>query len=150
MPAAKRKQIKASAVQNIVDTSTSKITDTVSLAESTLGNHAKLSVKTLGVIRRLKKKKQTLQKRKTKAAQKHKTNPSAEGKKLIAATDKELKTVTREIDKNVRARKTVTEELSALRGAVRRLKAHASAIAKVEKELNKPPRKRRRRATKES
>lgn len=95
-------------------------------------------------VARLTKKQATLVKRKKLAAARVKKEASADNKKALRDVTKELDDVKKELGKVKTPKDANNAELSHLRASLKRATAYRKAIAAVDKGLNKPKKKSRR------
>ena len=139
---------KSASVQKNIETSLEKLAAAVSDGEKAVAARSKISKKLNTESRRLTKRAATLVKRKKTAAAKAKAAPSVETRKALRVATVDL-AVTRKGQAVLRAAKGVNSpELAALKAAQRQANAYAKAIAGADKVLNKPKKKRRKRAAK--
>lgn len=94
-------------------------------------------------VKRLSKKHATLNKRKTTASGRLKKAPSPETRAALRSVVQDLTKTKKELVKAKAAKAANAEELNPLKTAYRRAHAYAAAIQKVDKQLDKPTKKRR-------
>jgi len=146
MVARKKTLISSTQFVNTIDTSVERLDEVLNKGEVAVAKRSKNSIQQLALIRRLKKKKQTLQNRKTRATAKQKKSPSAENAKLIRISGREIESIKKQLTRATALRQANLAELSVLRANLRRASAYVKAINSAEKKLNKPKRRRRRSA----
>lgn len=146
MAVRKKSMLGSAQFVNTIDTSVERLNEVLNKGQVTAAKRAKNSLQQLALIRRLKKKKQTLLNRKTRASAKQKKAPSAEITKLIRSSAREIASIKKQLTKATALRQANLAELSLLRVNLRRASAYVKAINSAEKRLNKPKRRRRKAA----
>lgn len=146
MAVRKKSMLGSAQFVNTIDTSVERLNEVLNKGQVTAAKRAKNSLQQLALIRRLKKKKQTLHNRKTRASAKQKKAPSAEITKLIRSSAREIASIKKQLTKATALRQANLAELSLLRVNLRRASAYVKAINSAEKRLNKPKRRRRKAA----
>ena len=137
--------IKAAALDKTIDASTGALTKACGSANSAVTGKAAEAKKLTVEVKRHTKKKATLTKRNKTAAAKAKKDASAANKKAAVSVAKELKAIKSALDKARANKAVVAAELASLKAASKRLTGYTKAIAAVDKVLNKPVKKKKRR-----
>lgn len=141
---------KSASVQKNITGSLDKLAAAVVDGDKAVAARSKISKKLNTESRRLSKKTAALLKRKKTATAKAKAAPSVETRKNQRVATVEL-AVARKAGAVLRAAKAVNSpEFAALKVAQRQANAYAKAIAGADKVLNKPKKKRRKRAAKKA
>ena len=146
MAAKKKPIIRSTQFINTIDTSVESLNEALNKGEVAVTRRSKDSLKQLALIRRLKKKKQTLLNRKTRATAIQKKAPSAEIAKQIRDSGREIESIKKQLTKATALRQANLAELSVIRANLRRASAYVRAINSAENQLNKPKKRRRRTA----
>lgn len=92
--------------------------------------------------KRVTKKRAVLSRKKKAAANRLKKTPNAENRKAVNAISKELTTVNKAGAKARAAKSANAEELKSVKTSLKQASAYLSMIAKADKQLNKPKKKR--------
>ena len=146
MAVRKKTLIRSTQFVNTIDISVERLNEVLNSGEVAVAKRSKDSIQQLALIRRLKKKKQTLQNRKNRATANQKKTPSADNAKQIRVSGREIASIKKQLTKATALRQANLAELSVLRVNLRRASAYVKAINAAEKQLNKPKRRRRRTA----
>ncbi len=146
MAVRKKTLIRSTQFVNTIDISVERLNEVLNSGEVAVAKRSKDSIQQLALIRRLKKKKQTLQNRKNRATANQKKTPSADNAKQIRVSGREIVSIKKQLTKATALRQANLAELSVLRVNLRRASAYVKAINAAEKQLNKPKRRRRRTA----
>lgn len=103
--------------------------------------------KLLAENKRFTKKRATLSKKKKTAANRLKKTPNAENRKALNAIVKELAAVKKAGDKARAAKSANAEELKAVKASLKQASVYLASITKADKQLNKPRKKRAKKAS---
>ena len=137
MAVRKKTLIRSTQFVNTIDISVEHLNEALNKGEFAVAKRSKDSLQQLALIRRLKKKKQTLLNRKSRATTKQKKAPSAEIAKQILASRREIESIKKQLTKATTLRQANLAELSVLRANLRRASAYVRAINSAEKQLHK-------------
>lgn len=144
MAAKKKKIAKSAAVEKNLATAMDKLATACTEGDAAVASRAKDSKKLLSQVRRLSKRKATLQRKKQTAKRKVDKDPSADTRRNLREVTKDLAATTKELAKARAAKAANALELSALKAAHKRANAYQKAISKIDKQLSKPRKTRRR------
>ena len=149
---AKAKRIvKASSLANVIQTATENLSTAVKDGEAAANALSKDRKKLVAESKRCSKKRATLTKKKKTAASRLKNTPNAENRKALSSVTKELAVVKKAGDKARAASSANNEELQAVKASLKQASVYMQVIAKADKVLSKPKKKRRKkRAAKKS
>ncbi|VAX13306.1 hypothetical protein MNBD_GAMMA24-2775 [hydrothermal vent metagenome] len=139
-----KKTISSTAATKAVDTAKASLEEVATTSSSAILTLGKESKKLTIAARRLSKKRAVLMRKKKTAANKLKTDPNAANRKNVKLIENELAAVKKEATKVAGQKATLTPEMSALRAISRQTSAYTRALGQVDKVLNKPKKKRRR------
>ena len=148
MATQKRPIAKSAAVEKNITVALEKLGAASTDGDKAVAARSKISKQLNTESRRLNKKRGVLLRRGKVAAAKAKATPNAEARKALRETASELAAVRKALAKNKAAKAVNTPELAALKAAQRQATAYGKAIAQADKVLNKPKKKRRKRARK--
>lgn len=139
--------IKAAALDKTINASTDSLNKACSNAIAAVTKTSAVAKKLTAEVKRNTKKKAILTKRSKTAAAKLKKATNAINKKAVATVAKEIKSTNSALNKARASKAVVSTELAGLKAASKRLTAYTKAIAAVDKVLNKPTKKKRKRKT---
>ena len=135
---------KSAAVNSKIATALGALGAACTDSDAAVAVRTKTNKKLTADLKKLNRKRRVLAKRKLAAAAKAKKAPGVDTRKALRLVDKEL-VATRKALVKARADKAGNSaELAAMKAAQRQSNAYAKAIAKVDKVLNKPAKKRRK------
>jgi len=137
---------KSSAVTKRLETSMDNLDAAYADSEKAVTVRSRDAKKLTNAVKRLSKKKTTLSKRKRTAAARVKKSPGADTRGALRTVVKDLTSTTKELTKMKSAKEANAAELAPLKAALRRASSYSKAIAKIDRVLNKPKKKRRKRA----
>ena len=141
---------KSASVEKNIATSLEKLAAACRDGDKAVAARSKISKKLNAESRRLNKKRAALLKRKKTAATKAKATASAETRKALRVAVVELAAIRKALAVLRAAKAVNTPELAALKVAQRQANAYEKAIAQADKVLNKPKKKRRKRAARKA
>ena len=139
---------KSSAVNNNIEVALERLTTAFNDSANAVSVKGTENTKLATQIKRLSKKRTTLMKRKKTATTKAKKAPGVDTRKALSMVVKELTSTSNQLAKLRTQKTTVAEELTALKAGQKKATAYLTAIEKVDKVLNKPKKKVRRRKKK--
>ena len=142
MPKAKP-VIKAAALDKKIATATQSLTAACDDANKAVAKRTAEQKKLIAEIKRHLKKARTLTRKSKTASNKLKKDPSAANRKALADITKEITATRKAKLKAQTTKKSLQEELAALKASAKRLNTYTKAIAASDKVLNKPARKKR-------
>lgn len=145
---AKKSVAKSASVEKVIGNAMTALAAANSDGEKAVATLSKIAKKLTTEGKRLSKKRATLTKRKKATTTKVKKDGSADAKKLLKATIKELNAVKKDAAKSLAAKTANNAELKGLKVSAKRTKAYLAVIAKADKVLNKPKKKRRKKRAK--
>lgn len=143
--ARKKSILKSTVLNKRVDTAVTSLVGAAAECNQAVDVLGKDVKKLTAEAKRLGKKRAVLAKRKKAAAKKVKSSPGADTRKALNAVVKELAVVSKQAPKARAAKATAAAELSGLKSAAKRLNAYVKNMDKVDKDLSKPAKKRRKR-----
>ena len=148
MATKKRPIAKSASVEKNIDVALERLDAACTEGDKAVAARSKIAKKLNAESRRLNKKRATLVKRSKVAAVKAKADPSAATRKALREAVTELAATRKALAKTRAAKAVNTPELAALKVAQRQANAYGKAIAQADKVLNKPKKKRKKRAKK--
>jgi hypothetical protein len=143
--ARKKSILKSTVLNKRVDTAVTSLAGAAAECNQAVDVLGKDVKKLTAEAKRLGKKRAVLAKRKKAATKKVKSSPGADTRKALNAVVKELAVVSKQAPKARAAKATAAAELSGLKSAAKRLNAYVKNMDKVNKDLSKPAKKRRKR-----
>ena len=147
--ATKEKTIaKSASVEKNIATALEKLNAACTDGDRAVAARSKIAKKLNAESRRLNKRRGTLVRRSKAAAAKAKAAPSAATLKSLREAVTELAATRKALVKTRAAKAVNSPELKALKAAQRQANAYGKAIVQADKVLNKPAKKRRKRARK--
>jgi len=144
MPKKSKKVVKSASLVKTIDNALAALDAANVNGAAAVAELSKTAKKLTAEGKRLSKKRATLSKRKRTATAKLKKTGDAAVKKLINTTEKELNAVKKLAAKSSAAKSANAEELRGLKAQAKRSKAYMTVLAKADKVLNKPKKKRRK------
>ena len=148
MATKKRPIAKSASVEKNIDVALERLDAACTEGDKAVAARSKIAKKLNAESRRLNKKRATLVKRSKVAAVKAKADPSAATRKALREAVTELAATRKALAKTRAAKAVNTPELAALKVAQRQANAYGKAIVLADKVLNKPKKKRKKRAKK--
>ncbi len=147
-PKTKSTLVNNSSISASVDAATTALSKAGKDVDKAMKSTSSESLKLLKTIRRLRKRRASLQTKKNRAAAANRKNPTKSREQVISKTTTDLKDTDETIKTTTADRQTVLHELSGLRSTQKQVKAYVRAITAANKKLAQPERTRRRRKTK--
>lgn len=138
-----KKVIKSSALSSKVTSMLEALAAAQKEGELAVASLTKDRKKLTAESKRLSKKKSVLSKRKAAAAKRLKKTPGADNRKALSAVTKELTQITAASAKARAESAANLEELNLVKASLKQATAYSASIAKADKVLNKPKKKRR-------
>lgn len=133
----KKTVAKAAAVLNNIETGLAKLVAATEAVEHGVAVLSKSAKQDLALVKRLGKREKSLNNRKRIATGRAKKDPSKDNRAALRTVTSELARTKKELTKARAAKKTNGDELSALRGAQRRLRGYNKGIGATDKALAK-------------
>ena len=147
--ATKKKPIaKSASVEKNIAVALERLDAACTEGDKAVAARSKIAKKLNAESRRLNKKRATLVKRSKVAAVKAKADPSAANRKALREAVTELAATRKALAKTRAAKAVNSPELAGLKFAQRQANAYGKAIVLADKVLNKPKKKRKKRAKK--
>ena len=132
----------ASSIAKKIQVATENLSIAKNDGEAAASSLEKDRKKLLAENKRITKKRAVLSRKKKAAANRLKKTPNAENRKAVNAISKELTTVNKAGVKARAARSVNAEELKSVKTSLKQASAYLAVIAKADKQLNKPKKKR--------
>jgi len=137
-----KKLASASSLAKKIQNATENLLTAKNDGEAAASSLEKDRKKLLTENKRLTKKRAVLSRKKKVAANRLKKTPNAENRKVANSINKELTVVTKAGIKARAARSANAEELNSVKASLKQASAYIAVIAKADKQLNKPKKKR--------
>ena len=145
MPKSKKTVAKAVAVEKNLTVAIEKVTAACQDGDRAVVARTKSGKRLAAEVRKLNRRRGSLLKRKVAAAKRMARDGSAANKKALNSVVKELTSTRKALTKAREQKKANTLELAALKTAQRKAKGYQKALGQVDRVLNKPKPKRRKR-----
>ncbi len=139
-----RKTVSSANAEKTVDAAKASMVEVATTSARVIVTLSKENKKLLTSARRLSKKRAVLIRKKKTAANKVKMDPNAANRKNLKQIENEIAAVKKEAARIAGQKATLTPEITALRAISKRTTAYAKALDQVDKVLNKPRKKRRK------
>jgi len=127
-----------------VDAAVAGINDLAAVATKAVIATEKEYIKLAKTAKSMNKKRASLMKKVKSATNRMKKDVSAANKKAVAVIKKDIAAIKKEIARHNSVKSAVAEELATLKSASKRAVAYAKAVTGVDKVLNKPKKKKRK------
>ncbi len=145
---AKKSVVKSASLEKTIESSLAALNAANDDGDKAVTALSKIAKTLSAESKRYSKKQSTLSRRKKTLASKFKKNGDAATKKMLATTEKEIATLKKLATKCTAAKSANSEELKGLKANTKRSKAYISVLTKVDRILNKPKKKVRKKSTK--
>jgi hypothetical protein len=139
-----KKPASASSIAKKIQVATENLLTAKNDSEAAASSLEKDRKKLLAENKRIAKKRAVLSRKKKAAANRLKKTPNAENRKAVNSISKELTTVSKAGVKARAAKSANAEELKSVKTSLKQASTYIAVIAKADKQLNKPKKKRAR------
>jgi len=148
MPKPKSRLIKSIAAESTINTALANITKVHEQTSAAVDAVSKASKKLAKEGAGLTRKRSTLNRRIVMLKKRIKKSNNADDRKALKSAERELAAVKKQTTKTVALKVKTADELRGLKAQAKRSSAYLAATIKIDKALNKPRKKRRKRRTK--